>query len=129
MPWLLKICPSAIVGGLTGRGPQDLLLPIALEIEAAIHKLTEPILGLDPDKRKCFDLLLPPFISQLLIDLSMDTKFPTAINDFYTNFTRAFKINKWVGQWWKATCGMAQGCSASIIGINALMSVWSDTCN
>jgi len=33
-------------------------------------------------------------------------------------------MNNWIGAWWVATCGMAQGCFASIIGINALMSVW-----
>jgi len=83
MPWLLQICPSSIVGGLKGRGPQDLLIPIALEIEAAIQHLAPHIIGMDPDKRKCFDLLLPPFIAKLLLDLGLDTTFPNAINKFY----------------------------------------------
>ena len=55
--------------------------------------------------------------------LGWDAEVLAALQAMYYQLVRAFKLAGGLGDWWRATNGILQGCPLSVILVNALMGV------
>ena len=72
---------------------------------------------------KCFDMLLPFFIIDLLVDLGFDREVAMVWRQFYRQLIRRFKHANSIGKPWKSVNAMLQGCSLTMMALNCLLAV------
>ena len=127
--WQKNIMPKQLHGGICGRKMSD--IPIGLQIQVDNAKChNEHFVGLKLDKSKCFDRLIPSVTAALFAALGI----PPSLNNFfmqlYCNLKRFMTYKTWIAQKY-TTCanGLVQGCSMSLLAINAHMCIWAHFVN
>ena len=80
--------------------------------------------GLSLDYVKCFDIIPQAVVLRLARELGMDRVTLRALAAMYRQLRRAFRLAGSLGEWWRATNGILQGCPLSVVLINLLTSIW-----
>ena len=125
-PWQDKWAHAHQHGFRGGRGTDDLLWHLGLRIEEAAM-CGDTLVGATFDYKKCFDQVPQEIMLRLMSHLGLPECILRAIHGMYDGLLRRFKLPAGLGQEWKATNGILQGCPLSIIFLNALVCVWMRT--
>ena len=101
---------------------------LRLHIDTA-HVTDEPLVGMKLDKAKCFDRLVPEYIGALFLSFGLPKPFVSFFLRIYRTLARRMFFKGWAApQHTTAANGLAQGCSLSLLAINAHMKVWVCIC-
>ena len=76
------------------------------------------------DHRKCFDTMPQGIVFEVCTRLGWEAEVLAALQAMYCKLVRAFKVAGGLGDWWRATNGILQGCPLLVILVNSLMGVW-----
>ena len=122
--WQASTMPPSIVGGIAGRHMTAIPAKLRLELdEAAIAD--EAIVGIKLDKSKCFDRIIPAFVAIILLALGCSKAVVSIFVRQYNGLRKHLSYRGWTsGTPTTAPNGVAQGCSFSLIAINAYMRSW-----
>ena len=101
------------------------LARISMHLERAILQ-DKPIYGITFDLSKAFDNVPIGITFAICKAIGMDVRLYTALKGMYERMTRRFKIGKFVGESFKDTNGILQGCPLSVMLLNILMAVLSN---
>lgn len=117
--------PSQLHGGIKGRRMSDISTGLQIQIDNA-KRVNEHFVGLKLDKSKCFDRLIPSVSSALFAALGIPSFVINFFLQLYTNLKRFMTYKTWIAENY-TTCsnGLVQGCSFSLLAINAHMCIWS----
>ena len=125
--WQAQVLPTNLFGGIKGRRLADVHSMIRLELDEAFTS-KNPIVGIKLDKAKCFDRLVPSVSAALLLALGIPKTIVTFFLGMYTSMTRHLSYKNWVSHLpTTSPNGLVQGCSFSLLAINAHMAIWSLT--
>ncbi|KAJ9457983.1 Retrovirus-related Pol polyprotein from type-2 retrotransposable element R2DM [Diplonema papillatum] len=99
-------------------------MDIALSIEESLINGT-PLHGIALDFAKCFDRVPQGLVLDLVEALGLHERVLAPLRHVYKYLRRRFKYPLGVGDEFKVTNGILQGCPISVVLINALLSVLS----
>ncbi|KAJ9446853.1 Retrovirus-related Pol polyprotein from type-2 retrotransposable element R2DM, partial [Diplonema papillatum] len=102
----------------------DVVMDIALSIEESLINGT-PLHGIALDFAKCFDRVPQGLVLDLVEALGLHERVLAPLRHVYKYLRRRFKYPLGVGDEFKVTNGILQGCPISVVLINALLSVLS----
>ena len=123
--WQRTVLPPEVVGGVPGRRVEDITHHMALDLHEA-RATDTPFAGIQVDRSKCFDRLMPRQIVALLTALGFPAAVARAWCGNYDGFRRFLS---WRGAVHPEPLanhnGIAQGCSMSVLAANVLMTAWS----
>ena len=123
--WQQLVMPSQLHGGISGRRMSEIPASLQIQVDHAKCK-NDHFVGLKLDKSKCFDRLIPSVTAALFAALGI----PSFLNNFflqlYSNLKRFMTYKSWIAENY-TTCanGLVQGCSMSLLAINAHMCIWA----
>ena len=80
--------------------------------------------GLSLDYFKCFDIIPQAVVLRVARELGMHGGTLWALAAMYRQLRCAFRLAGSLGEWWRATNGILQGCPLSPVLINLLTSFW-----
>lgn len=117
--------PCELKGGIKGRTMSEIPTDLRLCIDSAKHAKS-PVVGIKYNKLKCFDKIVHSNAVVLLLSLGCPKILVNFFMGIYSSLTRILCYKHWCSDR-PTTCanGVVQGCSFSILAINAFMSVWS----
>ena len=122
--WQQQIMPSHILGGIRGRTMSTLYNDLRLHIDCA--KLDNvPLVGIKLDKAKAFDRIVPAFAGVLFLAFGLPQALVNVFLKIYQGLHRHLSFRRWISP--VATHpanGVAQGCSLSLLAMNAYNKVW-----
>ena len=123
--WQNCVFPSELKGGIKGRTMGEIPTNLRLCIDAS-KELKCPLVGIQLDKSKCFDRIVPSIAAALLLGLGCPKQVVNFFMGIYSTLTRFLCFKQWCSER-PTTCanGVVQGCSFSILAINAYMSAWA----
>ena len=104
------------------HGTSDALLRLSAELENAYLE-GKPLYGVALDFAKAFDNVPVSLTLDLLKKLGLDSKILKPLTYMYENLKRYFKIRGFIGEPFKASNGIMQGCPLSCLLLNALVSI------
>lgn len=122
--WQIAAMPPAIVGGVKGRYMATLYDDLRLDLDAA-NQAGETIVGVKLDKSKAFDRIIPQFAACLFVAFGIPKHVVRVFLLIYQNLHKHMAYRNWTSP--RATThanGVAQGCSFSILAMNAYNKVW-----
>ena len=119
IPWMLRVFPSNIIGGVPERHMFESEAQLSLDIR---DFQTEPLLVL-LDRVKCFDRIVPAVAVSALNSLGLPPPIGVAIQGFYSNQVRIMKLGKAFGKRLIHGSSALQGCTLSILMVNGIFSV------
>ena len=102
----------------------DALMRVSLFFEEAIQNKS-PAFGIAVDLSKAFDNVPIQITFEVCKKLGMHPKLLTALQGIYSQMQRRFRLGGYIGQVFKDTNGILQGCPLSVMLLNALMAVLS----
>lgn len=123
--WQANILPKNLFGGIKGRRLGDVHSMVRLELDEAFTS-KHPIVGIKLDKAKCFDRLVPSISAALMLALGIPKNIVTFFLGLYSSMSRHMSYKNWISH--RSTTspnGLVQGCSFSLLAINAHMAVWA----
>jgi hypothetical protein len=106
------------------HGTVDVYWEMALRVEDALLSGTE-LSGVLLDYAKCFDRLPHGVMLRLASESGASHRLMNPLRSMYSNLRRRFKFCGGVGEVFKATNGILQGCPLSVVLLNLLVSVWA----
>ena len=124
IPWQEQWMKKGQHGARAKHSTIDALMRVSLFFEQAIQAKT-PAYGIAIDLSKAFDNIPIDITFAVCQKLGMDKKLFDALKGMYSQIKRRFKIGEFVGQCFKDTNGILQGCPLSVMLLNALMAVLS----
>ena len=80
--------------------------------------------GRSLDYVKCFDRIPQAVFLRVARELGVDQGTLRALAAMYRQLRRAFRLAGSLGEWWRATNGILQGCPLSLVLTNLLTSIW-----
>ena len=83
----------------------------------------KPMFGVADDLAKAFDNIPVEITFRLLEKLGVDSGLCTALRGMYSQLQRRFTIGAFVGESFRSTNGILQGCPLSVMLLHALMMV------
>ena len=122
--WQNQAFPNAIVGGVKHRAMSSLYNEVRLELDVA-NLDQETVCGIKIDKSKAFDRILPQFAACLFVAFGIPIYVVSVFLRFYQGLRKHMAYRSWttpVGT--THPNGVAQGCSFSILAMNAYNKVW-----
>ena len=122
LSWQDKWMERGQHGARSKHSTTDALTKISLEFERAMLHNT-PMFGVAVDLAKAFDNIPVEITFRLFEKLGIDSGLCTALRGMYTQLQRRFKIGAFVGESFRSTNGILQGCPLSVMLLNALMMV------
>ena len=122
--WQATIMPPSIVGGIAGRHMTDIPATLRLDLdEAEMH--SETVAGLKLDKSKCFDRIVPAFVAIILLAIGCPQHVVSIFVRQYAGLRKHLSYRGWTASIpTTSPNGVAQGCSFSLIAMNAYMLSW-----
>ena len=122
--WQQEIMPTCILGGIRGRTMSTLYNDMRLHIGCA--KLDQvPLVGIKLDKAKAFDRIIPTFAGVLFLAFGIPQGIVSVFLKMYQGLHRHLSYRKWVCPLATHPAnGVAQGCSLSLLAMNAYNKVW-----
>lgn len=123
--WQQSVFPSEIKGGIKGRCLSDIPTNLRLCINTSKQSKC-PLVGIKLDKSKCFDRIVYPIAASLLLGFGCPKKVVSFFVGIYSTLSRFLCYKQWCSDR-PTTCanGVVQGCSFSLLAINAYMSAWA----
>ena len=119
-PWHLSWIHNKAFGGVPGRNAEQLGLELALSMEE--HSARDMICGgLSYDFKTAFDLIPYRIMITSLQKRGAPPQLLQSLTGVYQQLTRTYRLHGFFSQWWKASNGITQGCSLSLIGLNSLI--------
>eukprot|EP00660_Eupelagonema_oceanica_P019456 gene19456-biopygen3601 len=123
--WQEKWAAKGQRGYRPGQGVEDVYWEIALRMEEAVLKGL-PFGGLPYDSEKAFDRIPQQILMTLMESLGLHQRISAPLRAMYKGLRRRFRVTGTaVGQEFRATNGILQGCPVSVICLNALIAVWA----
>ena len=123
--WQATTMPPELYGGIKNRKMSQVQAAVRLHIDHA--KTTKcDIVGMKLDKSKCFDRIIPKVAAAILIGLGVPSNVITVYIRMYDGLKKHLAYKQWISP--KATTsanGTIQGCSFSLLAVNALMCGWA----
>ena len=117
--WHVRIAPPTLYGGLQKRKASDSELAFSTDV----HGSEEEFCAVLVDRYKCFDLIIPKVALEIARALGLPQPIFRAACAFYDHQIKFFKIGAFFGRRVMSTNAAVQGCSLSILMINAMYSV------
>ena len=122
--WQITAMPPAIVGGVKGRYMATLYDDLRLDLDLA-NQAGETIVGVKLDKSKAFDRIIPQFAACLFVAFGIPKHVVRVFLLLYQNLHKHMAYRNWTSPCATTHAnGMAQGCSFSILAMNAYNKVW-----
>lgn len=123
--WQNQTLPSNLFGGIQTRKMSQLQMHFRLNLDEA-YQQRYTLIGAKLDKSKCFDRLLPDVSTAILIALGVPQTALRVFASLYGNLRRFLSYQSWTSHV-PTTCanGVIQGCSFSLLAVNAHMTIWS----
>ena len=122
--WQNNVFPRELKGGIKGRTMSEIPTDLRLCIDSAKQDKA-PVVGIKLDKSKCFDKIVHSTAAVLVLSLGCPKNVVNFFMGIFSSLTRFLCYKQWCSDR-PTTCanGVVQGCSFSILAINALMTVW-----
>ena len=125
LEWQSLTFPQSMCGGIQNRKTSDVSHHLAIQTERAILS-NEAICGIQIDRSKCFDRIVPRVISFLGRKLGLDQRFFNVWIQIYQGFRRYITLSNVVtAEPLSDANGIAQGDTGSVLAINIMMACWS----
>ena len=122
--WQAAVMPSGVLGGIKNRHMSTLYNEIRLEIDCAKLDAT-PLIGLKLDKAKAFDRIIPSYAAALFLAFGIPKTVVNVFLKIYQNLHRHLAYRNWCSPISTTPAnGVAQGCSFSLLAMNAYNKVW-----
>lgn len=123
--WQITTLPKNLFGGIQSRKMSQLQMHLRLTLDDT-RQNNHTLIGVKLDKSKCFDRLLPDVSSAILLGLGVPQTTLRVFASLYGNLKRFLSYQSWTSHI-STTCanGVIQGCSFSLLAVNAHMTVWS----
>lgn len=122
LPWQEKWIHRSQHGCRAKHSTSDAILRTALGLEQAMLD-GEDLCGAALDFSKAFDNIPIAIALRLLRELGLPDEILGPLTAMYANLERRFKIRGSVGEAFRATNGIMQGCPLSVLLLNAIVSV------
>ncbi len=123
--WQQNVFPSEIKGGIKGRCLSEIPNNLRLCIDSS-KESNSPLIGIKLDKSKCFDRIVYSIAATLLLGFGCPKKVVTFFMGIYSTLTRFLCYKQWCSDRpTTSSNGVVQGCSFSLLAINAYMSAWA----
>ena len=119
--WMNSIAPSCLLGGIPGRSADSHEIDLSLEFHE--HDQNPDPIAIFLDRAKCFDMLVPDFAVQIACDIGLPLNVARALTGFYRGQIKIFKIGRFYGRKVFSKNSAIQGCSMSILMVNAFYSI------
>ena len=120
--WQERWAHTGMWGGRVGRGPQPLLLEVALDLELAGEH--EHAGGLSFDLSKCFDRVPHGLLEEVLGRMRMPTCVKRPYLAMLRSATRRYKLGLNLDNPTHLHGGMLQGCPLSMVALNTVVNLW-----
>ena len=124
IPWQEAWMRTGQHGARAHHSTVDALMRVSLFFEQSILDGTDAF-GVAVDLSKAFDNVPVNITFEVCKRLGMDPKLERALRGMYSQIQRRFRLGEYVGETFKDTNGILQGCPLSVMLLNALMSVLS----
>ena len=123
--WQTNTLPGNLFGGIQTRKMSQLQMHFRLTLDDA-RRQNQALIGVKLDKSKCFDRLLPDVSCVILLGLGVPQSTLRVFASLYGNLKRFLSYQSWTSHV-STTCanGVIQGCSFSLLAVNAHMTIWS----
>ena len=123
--WQIQTLPRNLYGGIHTRKMSQLQMQFRLALDDA-GRSNQSLIGVKLDKSKCFDRLLPDISCAIMLGLGIPKTAIRVFASLYGNLRRFLTYQSWTSHV-STTCanGVIQGCSFSLLAVNAHMTVWS----
>ena len=122
--WQHDTMPQAILGGIHGRYMSALYNDMRLQIDCAKQDHVT-LVGVKLDKAKAFDRIVPSFAAALFLAFGIPKAIVGVFLKLYQGLHRHLSYRKWVSPIATTPAnGVAQGCSFSLLAMNAYNKVW-----
>ena len=109
-------------GSRKQHSTSDALAKMTIAMETAMAE-GKGISGVAVDLSKAFDNVPIEIVFRVVEELGIDTRLLRALRGMYASIQRRFKINGCVGEAFRSTNGILQGCPLSVMLLNALMAI------
>ena len=122
--WQIRAMPHGIVGGVRGRYMSSLYNDVRLDIDVA-NMEEDSIVGVKLDKSKAFDRIIPQFAACLFVAFGIPHNVVKIFLKIYQSLRKHMAYRNWISPVSTTHAnGVAQGCSFSILAMNAYNKVW-----
>ena len=122
--WQQQAFPSAIIGGVKHRAMSNLSNEVRLELDSA-NLDGDTVVGIKLDKSKAFDRIIPQFAACLFVAFGIPTHVASIFIRMYQGMHKHLAFRSWTSPVPVTHAnGVAQGCSFSILAMNAYNKVW-----
>ena len=122
LPWQERWVHRSQHGCRAHHSVSDAVLRTAMELEQAMLD-GEDVAGAALDFSKAFDFVPIKIGLRLLRELGLPERVLGPMVFMYANLQRRFKIRGCVGEAFRATNGIMQGCPLSVLMLNAMVSI------
>ena len=122
-PWLQAFAPPSLLGGIPGRSRDASAIDLSLEFQENQDDRSHDPIGIFIDRTKCFDMIVSDFAIQIAEDIGPPCQVARALKGFYANQLKFFKVGRFYGRSVQLFNSAVQGCSMSIILVNALYAI------
>ena len=122
--WQRQVMPESVLGGIKGRHMASLYNDIRLHIDCAkLDQVT--LVGIKLDKAKAFDRIIPSFAAALFLAFGLPQGLVNVFLKQYNGLHKHLSYRRWIcPQSTHGANGVAQGCSLSLLAMNAYNKVW-----
>ena len=124
MQWQDSWLSDRLHGFRRSHGPQHVWWSLAAKVEKALL-LGEPLSGISLDYSKCFDRVPVDIVFSLAEHCGFDGGVLRAMRAMYKQLRRRFSLHGSVGEEFRATNGILQGCPLSVVLLNLLVHTWA----
>ena len=122
MAWQEKWIHKGQHGARAFHSTTDAIARISMEFESAVLD-GRNVQGIAVDLSKAFDNVPTGITFAVLEKIGMDDKLLRSLQGMYAQVQRRFKLGRFVGEAFRSTNGILQGCPISVMLLNALMMV------
>ena len=122
--WQETWVSASTVSYRPGLGCEDLWMAEAIKVEKALLA-GEELVGISLDFEKAFDNLPHEVMLQIAAAMGMDPGILTALRGMYEGLKRCFKTGSHVGESFRSSNGILQGCPISVLLLNMFVEVWT----
>ena len=124
LAWQEKWLDKGLYGFRRSHGADDVWWEQSLHVERALTECGD-LFGISLDYGKCFDRVPVHIVLELASASGMPPQLVTPLQSLYANLVRRFRVGRGVGQEFRATNGIIQGCPLSVVLLNLLVNVWA----
>ena len=123
--WQSEHMHSSLFGGIRNRSMTAVSNGLRLDIGTA-RASSDHLVGIKLDQSKCFDRIIPSVAGAFMLALGIPPGIVNVFLMMYRGLTKHLSYRGWIAKQHTTNAnGVAQGCSLSLVAINAYMHVWA----